>query len=368
MGTMKILCVIDSLGSGGAQRQMVNLACGLKAKGHDVQLLVYFPELSFFHHELDAAGIFVHQVSKKEGFYWQVVAKITDLFRTENYDTVISFLDTPNVYCELAKAITFSRHKLIVSERSTYTGESGNLYERFKRYFHVLADTVVANSYTHGQWLQNHLWLKHKTKVIYNGYPIVTQCTQQEACQSSHFNYLIVGRVDAGKNGVRIVHALIEYYQKHGNSPSVAWAGRQEKDPQSLSLREEMDLLLAQNPVVGANWHWLGERNDIPQLLVRCDALIHASMYEGLPNVVCEAFIACCPVIASNVCDHPLLVEDGIRGILCDPLLPSSICAAIERFESMSVSERNQITINARKYAEENLSLDKMVSQYESLL
>ena len=45
---MKILCVIDSLGSGGAQRQIVNLACGLKKKGHDVDVFVYFPEFSFF--------------------------------------------------------------------------------------------------------------------------------------------------------------------------------------------------------------------------------------------------------------------------------------------------------------------------------
>ena len=37
---MRILCVIDSLGSGGAQRQMVNLAVGFKSKGH--QVVVWF--------------------------------------------------------------------------------------------------------------------------------------------------------------------------------------------------------------------------------------------------------------------------------------------------------------------------------------
>lgn len=33
---MKILCVIDSLGSGGAQRQLVSLAKGFKEKGNEV--------------------------------------------------------------------------------------------------------------------------------------------------------------------------------------------------------------------------------------------------------------------------------------------------------------------------------------------
>lgn len=38
---MKILCVIDCLGSGGAQRQLVNLATAFKEKGHEVSFLVY---------------------------------------------------------------------------------------------------------------------------------------------------------------------------------------------------------------------------------------------------------------------------------------------------------------------------------------
>ena len=38
---MKTLLVIDSLGSGGAQRQMVNLAIGLSKAGLKVELIYY---------------------------------------------------------------------------------------------------------------------------------------------------------------------------------------------------------------------------------------------------------------------------------------------------------------------------------------
>lgn len=37
----RILCFIDSLGAGGAQRQLVNLAIGLKKRGYIVHFLVY---------------------------------------------------------------------------------------------------------------------------------------------------------------------------------------------------------------------------------------------------------------------------------------------------------------------------------------
>ena len=38
---MRLLCFIDILGSGGAQRQLVNLAVGFKKRGCDVSFLAY---------------------------------------------------------------------------------------------------------------------------------------------------------------------------------------------------------------------------------------------------------------------------------------------------------------------------------------
>ena len=44
---MKVLCLIDGLGSGGAQRQLVGLASLLKKEGYDV-LVVYYHGDHFF--------------------------------------------------------------------------------------------------------------------------------------------------------------------------------------------------------------------------------------------------------------------------------------------------------------------------------
>ena len=68
------------------------------------------------------------------------------------------------------------------------------------------------------------------------------------------------------------------------------------------------------------------------------------------------------------MCDHPLLVEDNVRGILCDPLSVDSISAAIERFVNLIPEERQKMGINVRRYAERNLSAYRMVSEYQKLL
>jgi len=366
----KILCVIDSLGSGGAQRQMVNLACGLKAKGHEVELLVYFPELRFFRDEIDAAGIPVHEVTKGKGFSWRVIWRLIRLYHSKQFDGVISFLDGPNFYGEIAQVFAVSRITLIVSERRSFEMEQPSLRLSILRLSHALADKVVANSYVHANWLRKHYWLKRKTYTIYNGYHVDTPRDVRQISTTSNreLHFLVLGRIDKEKNGFRLLQALLLFHKKHGDCPTVLWAGRQEQDPGSLEERQQMEEFLLQHPGIAQCWHFLGERRDVPELLQQADALIHVSLYEGLPNAVCEAFIAARPVIASNVCDHPVLVKDGVRGFLCDPLSAESICAPIERFVALRQEKRQAMGLNARSYAEKNLTLERMVEQYEALL
>lgn len=53
---MKLLFLIDSLGSGGAQRQMVTIAPLLKQQGMDVEILCYYQD-TFFIEQLNIADI-----------------------------------------------------------------------------------------------------------------------------------------------------------------------------------------------------------------------------------------------------------------------------------------------------------------------
>jgi glycosyltransferase involved in cell wall biosynthesis len=98
------------------------------------------------------------------------------------------------------------------------------------------------------------------------------------------------------------------------------------------------------------------------------DALIHPAYFEGLPNSVCEALASGLPVLISNTLDHPLLVQDGVSGLLFDPYSPVAIANAIQCFAKLDDTERCKMSQSARLYAEKELSLDKCVEKYEHLL
>lgn len=366
---MKILCVIDSLGSGGAQRQMVYLAKGLKRLGYDVDIFLYYPQYKHFIAEVEQAGIRVIKFNgrKRRGFSLSVLLSLILALRTGVYGGAISFLESPNIYLELARVFS-PRLNVIVSERSSYTQGLSIRKERLKILFHRLANAVVANSHDHSLYLKSHRSLKQKCHVIWNGYPIHTEHAQFYRKIGSVPRFLVVGRVSPEKNGLRIIEACARYLEIYGESPCIHWAGRFDDSSSSENEYNLMNKLLFKYPKVKENWTWLGEISDMSRLYRSYDCLIHVSLFEGLPNTICEAMIYGCPVIASNICDHPKLIGQNERGRLCDPYSLDDICEAIRWFMLSSVKQRKAVAISARHFAEAHLSLETMVAEYDSLI
>jgi len=366
---MKVLCVIDHFGSGGAQRQMVNLAVGLKGRGHDVEMFIYFPEYTFFRPSVAEAGIPVHEFQKQKGPSFGVILALSTLLRRKKYDVVVSYLDTPNVYAELSRLFRPAT-KLIVSERSSHDADSSRTIALFKRLMHRFADCVVANSVSHRDWLRaNYSWLRTRCVSVYNGLDALPFASEQRVLYAPrHLKLIAVGRVGPEKNLLNLILGLRAFYDTHGWVPEVSWVGRREEStPQGREYCTRVDALLAEHPPVLAVWKWLGERRDIPQLLADHDVLIHPGFYDGLPNVVCEALAAGKPVLAADVCDNGLLVPAGERGFLFDPAVPVSIASSLERIVAASPDEWQRIATSAREFAVSALSIDRMLSEYEWL-
>ena len=163
---MKILCVIDSLGSGGAQRQLVNLAIGFKGKGYEVSFLVYH-SINFFKETLDENHIAVHEIIDPN--YVKRLLKMRRFIRKGEYDSVLSFLEAANFICEIS-GLPWRKWKLVVGERSANPTILKSFKLKAYRWFHPLADYVVANSHANLSLIQkiNPLLPKKKCQVIYN--------------------------------------------------------------------------------------------------------------------------------------------------------------------------------------------------------
>lgn len=367
---MKILLVIDHFGSGGAQRQIVELACGLKERGHDVEMFVYFPQHDFFRSRVEKQQIVIHEYSKVSRFSLGVIFRLATLIRKGGFDIVVSYLKSTNSYAELAKLIAGGT-TLIVSERTSYHDDKSWITATGRRIMHIIADQVVANSVTQSDWLKRKWWLKNKVTCIYNGLDLNVfhpgEFASARPPNQQDLRLVGVGRIGPEKNIENLIEALNLLHDELGYVPHVSWAGRRDESLAGQIYCQRVDELLDRLPAVQRQWHWLGTQSDIAELLQQHHALIHPSSYEGLPNVVCEGLAAGLPVLISDVCDHSLLVSEGQRGFLFNPNEPTSIAAAIRHLANVDLASWRSFSRNAREYAVANLGSARMVSAYESL-
>lgn len=76
---------------------------------------------------------------------------------------------------------------------------------------------------------------------------------------------------------------------------------------------------------------WLGERQDVPELVRALDILLLPSWEEPFGRALIEAMALGVPVVSTNVGGPPEIVEDGREGFLLAPRDPAAWAASIRR-------------------------------------
>ena len=76
---------------------------------------------------------------------------------------------------------------------------------------------------------------------------------------------------------------------------------------------------------------FLGHREDVPEILAAADLFVFPSFYEGLPGAVIEAMALGLPIVASDIDPVRETVEEGRNALLVKPGSPSELASAIER-------------------------------------
>jgi len=116
---------------------------------------------------------------------------------------------------------------------------------------------------------------------------------------------------------------------------------------------------------LGASAIFLGDRQDMPAVLASLDVAVLTSDSESLSNVILEAMAAGLPVVAFSVGGNSELVN-GQRGALVGAGNENAFANAIHRLLSDAHLREHQGN-NARRFAEQNFSLDRVRRRYEDL-
>lgn len=355
----RFLCLIDCLGSGGAERQISYLAILLKKAGHDVDLVVFTKRSKFydsFLKENNIAPIYNEIGENKYKRIWEIAKYV----KTINPDLVIAYKDGVCISSVLAKL--FKNFRLVVSERSTTPVLS--LKERIKFFLYRFADVIVPNSESQANVIRLYYPnLSDRIKVITNVLDINSFYAIKNRSGSLVPIILTTARVNSKKNILNYLDA-INIIRAKGAVCKFWWYGRFSKDdPYAKSVFERISQLKLDDYIEFKN-----EVSDVNELYHQADYFCLPSTIEGFPNVICEAMACGLPIICSDVCDNPYIVEDGINGFLFNPRKPDEIANSIIKALCLDKKERNIIAQNNRAKIADLCSEIKFIRNYESLL
>jgi len=363
---VKILFVIDSFGSGGAQRQIINLAMAFAASDHVVHIVAYKNINNFFLDELKNSDIQIHQPAYSRGLFGNLrtLISLRSVVFHNDIDVIISFQLAANVYSSLARWPN-KRPFLIVSDRTSTYAPVTNVNNVLRSIAYYLSDHIVANSKSRASDLRYRY--ASKVSAIWNGYKISDHIFFERQHNDTLHKIGIVGRIHKAKNPLRMLDALRLYYMRTGCCPKVTWAGRIDSDPDSLLLSSAISDYLNQYTYLRESVTFVGEISDVTALYSSIDVLLHVSIYEGLPNVICESMLAGCPVIASRISDNEQLLQNGDLGILCDPNEPDDICKALIDFSKMPRAKKQDLVQQARSFAISELNIERTRGSFNNI-
>ncbi len=359
--TKRVLQIIPTLDRGGAEKQLALLVAGLPRNEFDVHVCC-LTRGGPLEAVLREHGIPYTVIGKRwkidPAAYWRLRKHIQHL----SPDLVHTWLFAANSYGRQA-ALAAGTKRIVGGERCV---------DRWKVWHELAIDrrlagktaAIVANSAAVRDFYVNHGIPGDKFRVIANGVadPAASTVTREQMLDSLSLPHdarvlVAVNRLWPQKRIKDLIWAadLLQTFRADthllvvGDGPQ-RW--RLERFRQQTRTTERV--------------HFLGQRDDVPDLLPHCDCLWLASGYEGQSNAILEAMSVGLPVIATDIPGNRDLVVPDQTGYL----VPVGDRAAFARWANVLLDDpqlASRLGQGGRQRVRQCFTVDSMVQRHVDL-
>lgn len=363
---MNILYLTTSLGGGGAEKVVCDLADKMYEKGHQVVIayltndIVVRPtcnEIQLINLDLNSPFQMINSFKKYKS-----------LILAFQPDIIHAHMVHANVFARLSR-LFIKVPRLICTAHSS--NEGGRIRMLTYRLTHSLADVTTNVSRAASQNFEN-LGAVPKDEILttYNGIDLnrfdksryeLSSIRSDLGINNSTIIFLAVGRFHASKDYPNLLKAFSIYLQQQKNTNNlklyIAGDGEEQAVLQLRALIEKLNLQ--------SNVHLLGRREDIPALMSVANFFVLSSSYEGFGLVIAEAMACECFVIATDCGGSTEIMGD--TGILVSPRNSEALAQALKQAVEKTSLEIQENNLKARRRVEELFSLEKSVQNWLKL-
>ncbi len=352
---MKIIQIVPSLISGGAERFTVDLSNQFAEMGHEVILLVFasHPDQNFYLPEV-SSKVRVITFGKKPGFDFKLFFKLYRIVKYEKPDVVQTHLYCLD-YMPICLMLNNSVKYFHVIHNDAFQ-ESQRLLSSIIRKWCFRTKKVCAVTISEESLKSFVEMYGISAPLIYNGRKVPSVVNTDSVCNEiTKFLKSERTRVIAHVASVRpwkrqdLMARVSKRLEDEGFDFTVLFIGRENHDP---------DFLRKVKKVYCSSCHILGEKRNPLEYLKIADGFALCSEYEGMPISLLEAMAMGAVPVCTPVGGIVNVVKDGENGILSNTIDESDYYEALKRFLSLSVEELNIMKSKAiesfRPYSIEN--------------
>ncbi len=359
-----VAILVESLRSGGAQRQITELALGLDREQFEPSVLVW-EEGDFYTGVLREAGVEVVRHRRRHRLAPGPALTAARWLRSGRVRVAHGFDSTGNVYAVLGRALA-RRGVAVAAERSEERPLEG-LSGLHKAWSHRHATVTVANSHAGARFVRKLAGAGAWVEVIPNGVDLERFRVGEREPARDALGWpaeprvlLTVATVSPVKNHLALAMALEGLKPMDGWE--ARWIGAHDGDYAEHVRRYVKRAGLS--PMV----HLHEPLPNVEDAYRASDVVVLCSQHEGTPNAVLEAMASGRPVVATAVGDASRYVEDGVTGWLAASPDPASIRRALSAALECTTEELAAMGEKGRLRIEE-LSLDvaTMVRRHQDL-
>ena len=297
---MKILHVITSLRTGGAEKLMVDLLPRLKEKGIEVELCLFNGYRTPFFDKLASSGIKIIDFGTENSVYNPLnIFRLKKLLK--HYDIIHTHNYSPQIFAAIAGLGTGK--PLVTTEHNTSNRRrSIKGFAAIDRLMYSRYDRIICISKKAEDNLRNFIGSQSKRIItVNNGIDTKTYVSA-------------TALPDFKPSGVKAITMVAAFRWEKDQSTLIRSLKFLPNDFHLYLvgegvLRGECERLVATSEL-GDRVHFLGLRTDVPKILKASDFIVMSSHFEGLSLSSLEGMAVGRPFLASDV--------DGLREVVKD--------------------------------------------------
>lgn len=295
---MKVLHVISTLGSGGAEKMLLDIVREMQKQNVNCEVAILTKSQNFFGQELEKFNIPNYYGPTKKVYSFKNIRFLKKILKENNYDCIHTHLFAPQLFIPIALRLANKSIPLITTEHSTHN-------KRRERKIFYLLDTWMYNKYSRiiaitvdtKNNLNTYLpSTKNKIEIIENGievaqYQNASPLKRERIAEDLKMDEKIILMVAAMREQ-KDHETLIRASKILPDNYRVVFVG----DGDRMDEIKKYAMKYGRNSIL-----FLGRRTDVPSIMKTSDVFVLSSKWEGFGLVVVEAAAAGLPVVASDV-------------------------------------------------------------------